>query len=73
MRQKLSLWSAVFRAPQTTCSEHVPQSMIGDKSRENLSGLSSLMPGRHLLSFDSDSWDIYFETPGKYKYIDIYL
>ena len=33
----------------------------------------SLMPGRHLLSFDSDSWDIYFETPGKYKYIDIYL
>ena len=26
------------------------------------------MPGRHLLSFDSDSWDIYFETPGKYKY-----
>ena len=33
----------------------------------------TLMPGRHLLSFDSDSWDIYFETPGKYKYIDIYL
>ena len=35
--------------------------------------LTSVMPGRHLLSFDSDSWDIYFETPGKYKYIDIYL
>ena len=34
---------------------------------------SNVMPGRHLLSFDSDSWDIYFETPGKYKYIDIYL
>ena len=38
-----------------------------------LGNTSILMPGRHLLSFDSDSWDIYFETPGKYKYIDIYL
>ena len=55
----------------------MPQSLVYNRAIKQLiqNGISygSIMPGRHLLSFDSDSWDIYFETPGKYKYIDIYL